>query len=84
MNQRLISDPMTKFNIPKRINSSDLEIGAHKVHKTRSNGSHFFVNMLRSMIDQRLKFDPIVMFRLLYISNGLDGSLLAQNSRIKN
>ena len=74
---------MAFFNILKRINCSDLDIWAHKVNKIRSNSSRFFENILRSMIDQWLKFEPIIMFGPLHVPNGSNGDLLARNSREK-
>eukprot|EP00268_Persea_americana_P004056 TRINITY_DN11282_c0_g2_i3.p1 TRINITY_DN11282_c0_g2~~TRINITY_DN11282_c0_g2_i3.p1 ORF type:complete len:115 (-),score=4.74 TRINITY_DN11282_c0_g2_i3:2234-2578(-) len=74
---------MAFFSILKRINGSDLDIWAHKVHKIRSNGSRFFLNILRSLIDQWLKFEPIIMFGPLHVPNCSNGDLLAQNSREK-
>ena len=40
--QWLILDHMAIRSIPKLINSSDLDIGAHKVKKLKQNGSLFF------------------------------------------
>ena len=66
---------MDDLSIIKRTNGLDLEIGAHKFQKIRPNMPLVFANWSRSVIDQRVRFDHIVVLTLLQLSNGIDGGL---------
>lgn len=84
MNQGSIFDPMAVFSIPKRTNGSDLNIAAHKIQKLTPNGSpffffFFFVNISRSVKDQRLRFDMAVALSFLKSLYSSDYSLWPYN-----
>lgn len=74
-------DHVAILSISKWINGLDLDKGAHKVQQIISN--IYFIYILRSMINQLLKFDLIAMLGLLHISKGSGGNLLARNSMRK-
>lgn len=74
---------MVVLNITKRINGSDLDIRAHKFQKFWTNGSCFLINILRSVINQRFKFNLIAVFGVLNIFNGSYLDLLYQDLRKK-
>ena len=76
--------PHDVFSIPKRIDSPGFNMGAHKLKKNIPSGSLFCVTFLRSVKDQRMKFEPIAIFGLLHISSALDGSFFFGYWRVPN
>ena len=71
---------MDDLSIIKRTNGPNLEIGAHKFQKIRPDIQCVFANWSRSVIDQWVKFDHIVVLTLLQLSNDMDCDLVVQNS----
>ena len=82
-NQELKLDPIAMVSVPKRIIGSELTIGAHRSQKGRTKGLDFFSNISKSIMIQRLRFEPTAMFDLLNILDGLDHNLQSQNLKKK-
>lgn len=56
------------LSIIKRSDGSALKIGIHKFPKIRSNWPCWFTNILISVIDQRFKFDYMLVLTILQLS----------------
>lgn len=58
MNKALRFYPRSVFSRTKRSNSSDLSFGAHKCPNNRYKCMNLFVNLLRYMMIQQMRFGP--------------------------
>lgn len=71
------------FKLLKRINDSDIILGAHRSPETHIWSSALSKNISRSLANQWLKFDIVATFEVLKISNGSDLVSMAHNKRKK-
>lgn len=63
---------MALFSLPQRFNDSNCDRRAQRISEIQINSFVAFLNISRSVTDQRLRFDAIDVFDLLKTSNCSD------------
>ena len=72
------------FIFPKRVNGSGLNQGTHKIQKYILKGLQFFINISRSLSNQRLKFYTLAIFYPIKRSHGTNHHFVPHSVIKKN
>lgn len=75
MNQGIKFDSLAISILPKRMNNLDRDLVAHKSTSINANTTFcLFINFLRFMSDQQMKFERMAIFEVMKTTHGLRSS----------